>query len=162
VDTVPYYANPAVAERCVTQPDIPRAFGCRIPLVLTRDWYAEPQAVLDRLIRLTRGEAEPALGIEDDAPAPPPANVAETERVAPICPTETPAATSNALRLEIVAGTSAKFREVAQDSTTITVRYVRIGTNGQTQTKTFDTPERAAREREKLTAETLRKGYQVA
>ena len=36
-----------------------------------------------------------------------------------------------------------------------------IGAQGQTQTKTFDSEERAQREAEKLTAEKLRKGYEV-
>ena len=57
VDTEAHYANPNVAERCVTQPGILRAFGWQVALVLTRDWYHEPQAVLDRIERAARGEA---------------------------------------------------------------------------------------------------------
>ena len=52
-----------------------------------------------------------------------------------------------------------KFGEVSNDGVKVTVRYGRIGTQGQTQTKTFGTVERAGREVEKLTAEKLRKGY---
>ena len=37
--------------------------------------------------------------------------------------------------------------------------YGRIGSNGQTNLKEFDTPERARREMDKLVAEKLRKGY---
>jgi predicted DNA-binding WGR domain protein len=61
--------------------------------------------------------------------------------------------------LEFVDGQSSKFWEVAQDHCTVTVRYGRIGTQGQVQTKVFDTPERTKREVEKLTTEKLRKGY---
>ncbi len=57
VDTAAHYANPNVAERLVTQPGILRAFGWQVALVLTRDWFHEPAAVLDRLEKLARGEA---------------------------------------------------------------------------------------------------------
>jgi predicted DNA-binding WGR domain protein len=43
--------------------------------------------------------------------------------------------------------------------TELSVSYGRIGSNGQTLLKQFDTPERAAREMEKLVDEKLRKGY---
>jgi predicted DNA-binding WGR domain protein len=39
------------------------------------------------------------------------------------------------------------------------VQFGRVGTKGQTQTKTFATPEAAAREREKLIRSKLAKGY---
>ena len=160
VDTAPHYANPDVAERCITQPDILRAFGWRVALVLTRDWYSEPQAVLDRLIRLTRGEAEPAMEIEDDVPPPVPMVLPPAAPVSEPAATAPPALPGRVLRLEYIAGSSAKFWEIAQDGVALTVRYGRIGTNGQLQTKAYDTPDRATREREKLTAEKLRKGYQ--
>ena len=163
VDTAGHYANPNVAERCVTQPGILRAFGWQVALVLTRDWYHEPQAVLDRIERLIRGEAEPAVELEDDLP-PPTLESAAPSR-APLSPTpELPplsaaSASGNARRLEFIEGHSAKFWEVAQDGCAVTVRYGRIGAQGQTQTKTYDSVERAGREMEKLTAEKLRKGY---
>ena len=65
----------------------------------------------------------------------------------------------NLQRFEFTAGNSAKFWEISQDGLNIFIRFGRIGTNGQTQTKTFDTSERAARERSKLVAEKLKKGY---
>jgi predicted DNA-binding WGR domain protein len=163
VDTARHYANPNVAERCVTQPGILRAFGWRVALVLTRDWYHEPQAVLDRIERLIRGEAEPAVDFEEELVAPAPQNASPSRASLP--PTPAPSlpsgtnATGKAQRLEFVEGRSSKFWEVAQDGCTITVRYGRIGTLGQKQTKTFDTAERARLEAEKLTAEKLRKGY---
>jgi len=164
VDTAGHYMNPNVAERCVTQPGILRAFGWEIALVLTRDWYHEPQGVLDRIERLLRGEAEPELSIEDDLP-PAPAPAPSTPAPAPLAPPPSPhapspaAGRSPARRLEFVEGRSSKFWEISQGGCSITVCYGRIGTQGQTQTRTFDTPERATREVEKLTAEKLRKGY---
>jgi len=164
-DTAIHYQNPDVAERCVTQPGILRAFGWRVALVLTRDWFHEPQAVLDRIARLIRGEAEPAPETEDDRPPAALAAPANSRQPAPeatvparAVAARTPAGTAQ--RLEYVAGGSAKFWEISQDGATLTIRWGRLGTGGQSQTKTFDTPERAAREREKLAAEKLRKGYQ--
>jgi predicted DNA-binding WGR domain protein len=165
VDTAGHYANPNVAERTVTQPGILRAFGWQVALVLTRDWYHEPRAVLDRLERLIRGEAESPVEVEDDAPLPAPVQAGAAPSPIPVvnAPGQNPAdTTKSARRLELVEGRSSKFWEVAQEGLTVTVRYGRIGAQGQTQTKTFDTIERAKREVEKLTAEKLRKGYQDA
>jgi predicted DNA-binding WGR domain protein len=171
VDTAAHYLNPDVAERCVTQPGILRAFGWRVALVLTRDWYHEPQAVVDRIERLVRDEAEPPIEFEDDlpppvrppAPAPPPSSAPLPTASSP--QPVTPAASASDAkfrRLELVEGPSAKFWEIAQDGTSVVVRFGRIGTHGQSQTKVFDTPERAAREVEKLTTEKTRKGYRDA
>lgn len=40
-------------------------------------------------------------------------------------------------RFEFVSGSSAKFWEVTNNNREVTVRYGRIGSNGQTQTKSF-------------------------
>jgi predicted DNA-binding WGR domain protein len=40
-------------------------------------------------------------------------------------------------RFEFVEGTSSKFWEITNNHREVTVRYGRIGTNGQTQTKSF-------------------------
>lgn len=169
IDTAGHYVNPNVGERCVTQPGILRAFGWQVALVLTRDWYHEPQGVLDRIERMLRGEAEPEVEIEDDLPTPAPAPAAAPSPAIPApisAPTPTksePTAVTSrgpVRRLEFVEGRSSKFWEISQEGSSITIRYGRIGTQGQTQTKTFDAAERATREVEKLTSEKLRKGYQ--
>ena len=165
IDTDAHYANRNVAERCVTRPEIMRAFGWRVLTVLTRDWYHEPQAVLDRLERAARGEASLAEEApEDDTPPVEEVTVAPRPAVAP--PPEPPtsmsvpgAAETNLRRFEMVEGGHSKFWEIAQDNLTVVVRYGRIGSTGQVLTKTFDTLPRANREVEKLTAEKLRKGY---
>jgi predicted DNA-binding WGR domain protein len=158
VDTAGHYANPNVAERCVTQPGILRAFGWQVALVLTRDWYHEPQAVMDRIERIIRGDVEPAVELEDDLP--PPALQNSTASPVPEVPAQPAPGNATVRRLEFSEGRSSKFWEVIQGGCSITVRYGRIGTQGQMQTKTFDTAERAEREAEKLAAEKLRKGYQ--
>ena len=62
-------------------------------------------------------------------------------------------------RFEFVAGTSAKFWEVDHHGNQVTVRYGRIGTEGQTQTKSFDTAGAAGRHAQQQIERKLRKGY---
>ncbi len=59
-------------------------------------------------------------------------------------------------------GNSSKFWRIGVSGCDMVVEYGRIGTQGQRMLKTFDTPERAAREAIKLTLEKTRKGYQEA
>jgi predicted DNA-binding WGR domain protein len=148
----------------VTQPGILRAFGWQVALVLTRDWYHEPQGVLDRIERLIRGEAEPVVELEDDLPLPAPQSDVPSApaKATAAHPASAVGTDESARRLELIEGNSSKYWEISQDACAITVRYGRIGAQGQAQTKVFDTPERAAREAKKLTAEKLRKGYRDA
>jgi len=62
-------------------------------------------------------------------------------------------------RFEFVGGTSSKFWEVSQSETRVTVRFGRIGGDGQTQTKDYGTWDEAAERVRKLIAEKLREGY---
>jgi predicted DNA-binding WGR domain protein len=62
-------------------------------------------------------------------------------------------------RFELVEDTSSKFWEVDCEDKALTVRFGRIGTNGQVQTKTFPTAAKAAAERDKLIREKTKKGY---
>jgi predicted DNA-binding WGR domain protein len=60
---------------------------------------------------------------------------------------------------EFIGGSSRKFWEVAVQGNSFTVRFGRIGTAGQSQTKTFADEAKAKREAEGLIAEKLKKGY---
>ncbi|GGU44998.1 WGR and DUF4132 domain-containing protein [Lentzea flava] len=62
-------------------------------------------------------------------------------------------------RWELVAGSSAKFWEIGQDGSTVTVRFGRLQTAGQTQTKELASPEAAQAHVAKLVAEKEKKGY---
>jgi predicted DNA-binding WGR domain protein len=62
-------------------------------------------------------------------------------------------------RFEFVEGNSSKFYEVQIDGTTVTVRYGRIGTDGQTLTKEFTDAGKAQAHADKLIAQKLAKGY---
>ena len=54
---------------------------------------------------------------------------------------------------------SEKFWMIDLEGSEHTVRYGKVGTQGQSQTKTFDTPALARKSYEKLIAEKLKKGY---
>jgi predicted DNA-binding WGR domain protein len=62
-------------------------------------------------------------------------------------------------RFELSEGTSNKFWEIALEGSGFTVRFGRIGTNGQVQEKRFATPEKARAQHDKSIAEKLKKGY---
>jgi predicted DNA-binding WGR domain protein len=164
VDTDEHYANPNLVERYVTQPGILRGFGWRVAFVLTKDWFQNRDAVLTRLERELKGVApeatEPEPDLETEAkeeieqpPAlPPPAPGA----AAPELPSPQ-AATCR--RLEFIGGGSRKFWEVAQAGNSVTVRFGRLGTEGQSQTKTCVDEAAATHELQKLIAAKLKKGY---
>lgn len=60
---------------------------------------------------------------------------------------------------EFIGGSSAKFWEVSLSGCDVTVRYGRLGTSGQVQTKTFDDAAAAQKHAEKLIGQKLEKGY---
>lgn len=62
-------------------------------------------------------------------------------------------------RYELVDGKSSKFWEIDTQGSTLSVRFGRIGTNGQTQTKEFADSAAATKERDKLIKEKTSKGY---
>lgn len=57
---------------------------------------------------------------------------------------------------------SSKFWEIETTGQTVTVRYGKIGTEGQTQVKEFGTAAEAADHAAKITAEKVKKGYKAA
>jgi DNA ligase-1 len=67
--------------------------------------------------------------------------------------------TSQCIYFELVEGSSSKFWEVRVEGSDLTTRWGRIGTDGQSKTKNFATPEKARTERDKLVAEKAAKGY---
>jgi DNA ligase-1 len=70
-----------------------------------------------------------------------------------------PAASGARRHFEFVEGGSAKFWEITTTGNYVTVRFGRIGTQGQTQTKSFTDADSAARHAEKLIHEKTKKGY---
>jgi len=81
-------------------------------------------------------------------------------KAAPVAAKPKAAATGGAKRrFELVEGTSSKFWEIAVDGASYTTTYGRIGTSGQSTTKTASSPEKAQAEADKLVTEKTKKGY---
>jgi predicted DNA-binding WGR domain protein len=186
VDTDSHYANPNLLDRYLMQPSILQAFGWRFALVLTKDWYHNPQDVLARLEKLLEGKeiADEPAAIEEEPidtapskpaqppgpPEPPAASVASTPKAATVSPaTQAEPATpaqpafgkpASVRYFEFIGGSSRKFWEVSMQGNSFTVRFGRLGTAGQSQTKTFTDDATASREAESLVAEKLKKGYE--
>ena len=64
-------------------------------------------------------------------------------------------------RFEFESAGSSKFWEIHLEGAQFTVRWGKLGSNGQQQVKTFASDALAAREHDKLVAEKLGKGYQL-
>jgi predicted DNA-binding WGR domain protein len=62
-------------------------------------------------------------------------------------------------RYEFVEGSSSKFWEIQLEGTSFITTYGRIGTDGQSSMKEWDTEARARKEYDKLVAEKVKKGY---
>ena len=62
-------------------------------------------------------------------------------------------------RFEFTEGTSSKFWEVFHEGSQMTTHYGRIGTEGRSTTKTYDSPKEAAEAAEKIIAEKVAEGY---
>ncbi|MFO0600688.1 MAG: DNA ligase [Myxococcaceae bacterium] len=106
---------------------------------------------------------------EDDAPAPA-AKPAAKPAPAAAAPKPAAAASSGGKSskvdepgrryFEFVEGTSSKFWEIRVEGSTFFTRYGKIGTDGQTTQKDYDSEEKAQAEAEKLISEKTRKGYE--
>ena len=171
IDTAAHYSNRNVFERYVSRPRILRAFGWRAMQVLASDWFHDRDAVLERIERALAAGAE----AESEAPADLAAETEEAPAAAsqaieiesqvdnpavPDKPEPETAAPEPAMRtFEFVEGPSRKFWQIGCEDTEVTIRFGRIGTQGQTQLKQFPTAARAQQEVAKLIAEKLKKGY---
>ncbi|MEI7688162.1 MAG: AAA domain-containing protein, partial [Planctomycetota bacterium] len=152
VDTDAYYQNPDSLEREVFRPALLRAFGWRIARVLTRDWFESPKAVLRDLRRVLKGEereipAEPLPVADRDAAA------ADSNPKPPV------AGSPDRKYLEFIEGASKKFWEILVEGSQHTVRFGRIGAQGQSRTKSFPDEAAARRDAERLLREKVVKGY---
>jgi DNA ligase-1 len=70
-----------------------------------------------------------------------------------------PSETAMKRYFEFVEGSSSKFWEITTSDKTVAVRFGRIGTNGQTQTKALADADAATKHAEKLIKEKMGKGY---
>ena len=178
VDTDGHYANPNLLDRYLMQPSILRAFGWRFALVLTKDWYHNPDDVLSRSRSCCKARKcwrNPTLKTKNllnhhlrcfrnDG-----RNRAHLRlcrfrnRLQSIQPPPVLASvfTPGSVRhFEFTGGTSRKFWDISLSGNARSpFGFGRIGTAGQSQTKTFADEAKAKREADHLIAEKLKKGY---
>ncbi len=64
-------------------------------------------------------------------------------------------------RYEFIEGSSSKFWFIELDGTSFTTTYGKIGTDGQTSVKDWDSEDKAKKEYDKLIAEKTKKGYKL-
>jgi predicted DNA-binding WGR domain protein len=163
VDTNAHYANQDLLDRYFLQPSVLRAFGWRFTFVLTKDWYHQPDEVLNRLEKLLRGEQIQETAEPEEVEVQPEQKI-EKKETPPVSATVPPlpkaeTKPTSVRRFEFVGGGSNKFWVVTQTGASISVRFGRIGTAGLEQAKTFADETAARREIERLIAEKLKKGY---
>jgi predicted DNA-binding WGR domain protein len=149
---------------------------------LTKDWYHNPEDVLSRIEKLMQGqeaaEATESADNELTEPVEPvpkliePATSARDFLKSEASPAEDkdvvklsaagPAVSNpgSARRFEFTSGSSNKFWEISPSGNSFTVRFGRLGTAGQSQTKSFADEAKAKHEADHLVAEKLKKGYQ--
>jgi NAD-dependent DNA ligase len=94
------------------------------------------------------------LSIQTPIVSKPPKETAMSKSSAPLSVDASPR------RFEFVDDKSAKFWEVDVIAESVEVKFGKIGTNGQTQIKDFETPDEALKHAEKLVHEKLKNGYQ--
>jgi len=68
---------------------------------------------------------------------------------------------SNCKRFEFSAGSSNKFWEITVERTDVTIRFGRIGSQGQTIVKAFGNQKAAARHAAQLIERKIKKGYRM-
>lgn len=168
IDTPEYYRQPDLLERELLKPRVLRAFDWRIFHLLAKDWLQDAAGVLSRLEKVLEGRDVPepvVIEPESIAPVPPVQAFEELVEAAPAVPAKTPppapAASGPAgfRRFECVEGGSSKFWELTLAAAEVRVRFGRLGTEGQTRSKSYPDAAAARREAEALVREKLGKGY---
>ena len=89
-----------------------------------------------------------------------PAKKKSAKKTSVSVPTNVPATSPGARYFEFVGGKSNKFWEIAIDGVEVTVRYGRIGSNGQSKVKTFDSQESAQSHLETMMGKKEKEGYE--
>lgn len=164
-----HYAQRDLMERFLLRPGVLRALGWKTLTVFTKDWHHDRDAVIRRIEQALEGEKPEAGGEADEAgdtglyPEPEAAAIAveETSEPAVIAsvPKPIPTVSCAVRRFTCNEEGADKFWESSVSDCTLTVRFGRVGTKGQTQTKIFSTTDAAVREQEKLVRSKLGKGY---
>ncbi|PQO38849.1 DNA helicase [Blastopirellula marina] len=178
LDTLEHYEQSDLLERDMMRPRLLRNFGWRITQVFAKDWYADPASELDRLLQILAGaedpwlashekelgesvditdEEQPTTAVEvDDASEHSELELARLEKT-PVA--EDTSISKEQSYLELKDDHSQKFWEITLSGNSYTVRFGRIGTSGQSRTKTFADNTTAAQDYQRLLREKTAKGY---
>jgi predicted DNA-binding WGR domain protein len=130
VDTEEYYQTGTLLERGVLRPRLLRNFGWTVYLVLTKDWFEDENAVLHSLEALLTGASSESVAVVAD---------------------------DVAWKCYLEQGD--KFWEVRVAGADRIVRFGRLGTDGQTKTKTFPSARVALSDGRRLAEEKRARGF---
>ncbi|MBL0034509.1 MAG: DUF4011 domain-containing protein [Flavobacteriales bacterium] len=168
VDSDVHYRNNDVLEQYCQRPELLKAFGWNVITVLAKDWFHRPELVVDRIAKALSGVQEveeltpeiTAVNVEAVITEEPIVLLESAELSEEVIGTQTSTPSEAGFeRYECTEEGSRKFWEVKQEGPSYTVRYGRIGTNGQSLTKSFADETTAQRELEKVRAKKVEKGY---
>ncbi|HEY4248473.1 MAG TPA: AAA domain-containing protein [Lacunisphaera sp.] len=170
IDDDRHYAQRDLLERYLQRPGILSAFGWRLTTIYTKDWLQDPEGGMRQVLRALSGEKEPEPEIPDEATPPLVEELAAPYDVSPASEPPIIASVPMAKPLAAAGPTShrryvctedgsSKFWEVSLTEKELTVRFGRIGTKGQSQTRSFTTVEAAQHEQAKLIRSKVAKGY---
>ena len=176
LDEGQYYHKDELLEREVFKPQLLSTFGWSIMRVLAKDWYENRDGTVQRLLAAAGGDAPPedissdpeygdaleARLIGADAVVPGSAN---GSAMVPDAPGSGPAGLLDIQEgktryFEFIGGSSRKFWEVTLSGERFSVRFGRIGTQGQEHVKSYASPAAAKRAAERMVSQKLGKGYE--
>lgn len=167
IDDDRHYNNTNLLEQYYQRPAILKAFGWRSMNVFARDWLEQPRKVIEQILKRIKEEPvqEETVYIPKLTEEGQTIDVVESPEERKVPPTEVFVLAGyedvQFERLVFVDGNSNKFWEAAVQDNKLIVRYGRTGTKGQVQLKSFESNERAIKEKEKLVREKTGKGYKV-
>jgi predicted DNA-binding WGR domain protein len=141
-------------ERYVFRPTILRAFTWKVIDIPSAEWLKDSSAVVDRIEAMLASDGS-VLDIDEFISAAP----TSTAAIESVQTEEHSATTEGFNEFIFQQGGSNKFWRIGQSGNDVTVVYGRVGSKGQSVIKSFDSPERAAKEVAKLILEKLNKGY---
>jgi len=179
IDDQSHYAQHDLLERYLLRLGVLQAFGWRVIQVFTKDWHYDRVAVLRQIEEALNGILPAPLDESNASAAPTLARVEEvaakydataakaivSQEISKPVPTVAkapiaPSIPSQPRYFICVEDGASKFWEVVVNGTELTVRFGRLGTKGQTQTKVFTSADAAAHEKEKLIRSKMGKGYE--
>ncbi len=168
-----HYSNENLMEQYFQRPAVLQSFGWRTITIFAKDWFLQPDRVLQQLVKRIKEEPSPIVSdlvIESNTVDNNVSQKISEDSVVPVAPAvepvkkaEIPSLYSDLVFQELIFKdeSSHKFWKVAFDSAAskLIICFGRVGTKGQTQVKTFASPELPEKEKEKMIREKLNKGY---